>query len=139
MNKGKIVLWYNGPYLHKGTGRYQMAIRYTDGSQSSMNYSRYLMEQKLGRKLKSSEHVDHIDEDKTNDDINNLQILTKKRNVTKSNLAQPRNGRKGWDEYLCPNCGELFWRRVAIVDAALKRGCKGPHCSRSCGHTKQVI
>lgn len=35
---------------------------------------RYVMEQHLGRKLKRTEHVHHIDHDKTNNDISNLRL-----------------------------------------------------------------
>lgn len=41
-----------------------------------MLYSRYLMSVKLGRRLLPSETVDHIDDDKANDSIDNLQILS---------------------------------------------------------------
>jgi hypothetical protein len=36
---------------------------------------RYIMEQHLGRKLKTWEHVHHINYDKTDNNIDNLQIL----------------------------------------------------------------
>jgi len=37
---------------------------------------RYVMEQHLGRRLESSEHVHHIDGDKFNNHIDNLQLMT---------------------------------------------------------------
>ena len=37
-------------------------------------YARYLMEQHLGRKLNDDEEVHHIDHDKTNDVIENLEV-----------------------------------------------------------------
>lgn len=46
-------------------------------------YARYLMAVKLGRFLRSDEQVDHIDNDKTNDSIDNLQILTMRENIQK--------------------------------------------------------
>lgn len=42
------------------------------------------MEQKLGRELTKNEHVDHIDNDFTNDAIENLQVLTQKENNQKA-------------------------------------------------------
>ena len=48
---------------------------------SSVSYARYLMAVKLNRYLTSDEEVDHIDEDKTNDSVNNLQILSRKENL----------------------------------------------------------
>lgn len=55
---------------------------------SSTQYARYLLAVKLGRFLTQTETVDHIDGDKTNDDINNLQILSRKENIRKSQKNQ---------------------------------------------------
>lgn len=41
-----------------------------------ISYSRYLMCVKEGRILSKNEEVDHIDNNKTNDDPSNLQIIT---------------------------------------------------------------
>ena len=38
-------------------------------------YARYLMEQYLGHKLNDDEEVHHIDHDKTNDVIENLEVV----------------------------------------------------------------
>lgn len=37
---------------------------------------RYVVEQSIGRKLKKSEHIHHIDGDKSNNDLSNLLLLT---------------------------------------------------------------
>jgi hypothetical protein len=47
-------------------------------------YSRYLMSVYLGRYLNKNEEVDHIDNNKTNDILSNLQILTPLENHNKS-------------------------------------------------------
>lgn len=41
------------------------------------DYHRWIMEQTIGRKLNSDEIVHHIDGDKTNNDINNLEIISR--------------------------------------------------------------
>lgn len=41
----------------------------------TISYARYLMEQHLGRKLNDDEVVHHIDHDKTNDAIENLEVV----------------------------------------------------------------
>lgn len=55
----------------------------TQFDRSTVSYARYLMAVKLGRFLTDQEEVDHIDDNRTNDDINNLQILTPKQNREK--------------------------------------------------------
>ena len=56
-----------------------------------MAYARYLLSVKLGRFLTDDEQVDHIDNDKTNDSIDNLQILTPKANTDKYQATLPHN------------------------------------------------
>lgn len=58
---------------------------------TTISYARYLMSVKLGRLLTDHEHVDHIDNDKTNDLIDNLQILTPEENRDKYTKTQPHN------------------------------------------------
>lgn len=56
----------------------------------TVSYARYLMSVHLKRFLTSQEEVDHVDNDKTNDNITNLQILTKEQNREKSNSTFER-------------------------------------------------
>ena len=67
-------------------------------------YSKFLMSCKLGRILTPDEEVDHIDHDKTNDDINNLQILTKEENREKQSLTY----NKAMVDKICGYCGITF-------------------------------
>lgn len=124
------VSHYRGPYFSKFYGRKYMVEVYTSGKSKQLWLSRYLMQQKLGRELLNSEHVDHIDEDKTNDDIANLQILTKSENTSKHN--ESRGNLKGILTYLCPSCEKLFERKVKIVESNAKYNKTGPYCSKSC-------
>ena len=52
-----------------------------DTKRSSTQYARYLLSVKLGRFLTKDETVDHIDGDKTNDNLDNLQILSSSENT----------------------------------------------------------
>ena len=67
------------PRLKTGIGWYLgdggYIIGYVNGVQYC--YHRWLMEQKIGRKLTNKEDVHHIDGNKLNNDINNLELLTK--------------------------------------------------------------
>jgi len=48
-----------------------------DGKRILIDEHRYIMEQYLGRKLTKNEVVHHIDENKMNNNIENLQLLTR--------------------------------------------------------------
>ena len=90
------------------------------------SYARFKMERHLGRKLGPDEEVDHIDDDRSNNHISNLQVLTPAENQAKSN-------HKGWTDCICPTCGVSFQaetRRIKFNQT--KRGYKGPYCSRHC-------
>lgn len=76
-------------YLVKNKQNRRMVILYNNHKdRSTTPYSRYLMAVKIGRILTKKEEVDHIDDDKTNDEISNLQVLTPKENAKKEGLAR---------------------------------------------------
>lgn len=52
-------------------------LKRDDSYENKIKLHRYLMEIKIGRKLKSTEIVHHIDGNKLNNDINNLQIVSR--------------------------------------------------------------
>lgn len=89
-------------------------------------YSKFLMSIKLGRILSSEEEVDHIDNDKTNDSIENLQILSKSENRKKLSFISKRNK----IELTCPNCKNIFIREKRQTH--LIKGGTHTCCSRKC-------
>jgi len=54
-----------------------IVISTTPDGRKQIKKHRYVMEQHIGRALMPSEIVHHIDEDKLNNSINNLQICTR--------------------------------------------------------------
>lgn len=72
-----------GPYIWKENGRKIIDVK-SGGSTKTMLLGRLILELKLGRVLLDDETVDHIDEDPTNDDPSNLQILSREENARKS-------------------------------------------------------
>lgn len=93
---------------------------------TTISYARYLMSVKEGRILNSWEEVDHIDNNKQNDSLDNLQILTKKQNKEK----QIKTLSHQMCKLKCPNCGKIFYRRKNKTH--LIKGGTYTSCSRKC-------
>ena len=116
----KTVILYNG-------------INGNNQKRSSTQYARYKLSVSLSRYLTKDETVDHIDNDKTNNDLSNLQILSIGDNVRKSH-------KKPLFVTNCFICGKSFnVKRNLTIEQKLK--CKNNElcCSRECGHKKSVI
>lgn len=118
----------NGPYFFKGNGRWHVSIR--KGYEAKvMTLARFLMQEYLGRILGDNEDVDHIDEDKTNDVITNLQVLSKAENQDKTHRIY-----KPSILVVCNYCGELFEmsdQRQSAWKIKQKAGQDGPFCNKS--------
>jgi len=70
-------------YRKKQRRMYVVFARRKDRKTTSTAYARYLMSVKLGRKLEKDETVDHIDNNRLNDSLDNLQLLSRSDNVAK--------------------------------------------------------
>lgn len=121
-----------GPYPNKKSGRKYVVIHYGDGRTKSTAYARYLMEQHLGRELRADETVDHINDDCTDDRLENLQVLTDFANKSKSARRQV----KGWVTFVCPACGTTATKEARHVRYNRKRGSAGPFCSKRCANAR---
>lgn len=78
----EVTVW--GPYPCRD-GRQRIDIKPKSASRSTTHQlARVVMEVKLGRRLTPDETVDHIDDDKTNDSPENLQVLSLADNARKS-------------------------------------------------------
>lgn len=87
--------WKKGYLLTNRENRKTVILYNSKEDRSSTQYARYLMAVKLGRYLTKDETVDHIDEDKTNDDINNLQIISLHDNIAKHIRAHKESIKHG--------------------------------------------
>lgn len=115
-----------GPYLRKDGRKHVIEVE-ENGKRRTVSYPKWLMEQKLGRRLDPDiETVDHIDEDFTNDSYDNLQIMTR--------LDNARKSRKPPETYtfICPECGIQATKFMRDVRGNWKQGRQGPFCSRKC-------
>ena len=128
---------YNEYYLyivfHKKEGRrYANLIPIDKASglkRKTISYARYLMSVKEKRILNKNEHVDHRDNNKMHDDINNLQILSLKEN----NVKEIK--RKGIKMVVlkCPYCSNVFEKPKRQTH--LQKGGTYTGCSRKCSTT----
>lgn len=75
---------YKAAYMIDGSeGRKTIVLVEPNGKLHSTAYARYLMSVKLGRFLEPNETVDHINEDKTDDRLENLQLMSTADNIKK--------------------------------------------------------
>jgi len=96
----------------------------------TMSYARYLMCVKEQRILSKDETVDHIDEDRKNDSIDNLQILTIKQNQEK--YAVNRVSKK-MVVLKCPICEKIFEKPYNHCSLFIgSKRAKVSYCSRQC-------
>lgn len=115
-----------GPYTRKD-GRQHVILIDDNNNRKTISYPRYIMQEYIGAELEENETVDHIDGDFTNNDISNLQILSREDNARKSVVyAETIN-------LICKVCGKSFPRRKAQEEYNRNiRKCDGPFCSNIC-------
>lgn len=119
-----------GPY---GSDR-KIVVLVSPEHRTTMSYARYLMCLKEGRVLESDEQVDHIDGNRLNDAIDNLQVLTPKANLEKD-FARRRAA--ATVDLICPMCGVEFTRMRRETHLNESRRQVTTFCSRSCAARHQ--
>ena len=105
-------------------GRKRIDLVNNSKDRTTISYARYIMSVSLGCVLSKDYEVDHIDRDKTNDDISNLQVLSveEHRQKTTKEMTTGRNLLK----LICPQCNVEFTREAYLVNV------ENPKCSRKC-------
>lgn len=68
--------WKRAYLRTSSDGRKRVDLVNSASNRTTTSYARYLISVVNGRYLTEDEEVDHIDNDCTNDEISNLQILT---------------------------------------------------------------
>lgn len=126
---------YKSAYLvshEKGDKRKRVYLIGFDGSRKGMLYARYVWEKHNNRMLPDGFTIDHIDEDKTNDSIENLQILSLSDNMMKNIDFRTKKGKLHVVlKMVCPICGVTFDFPKRNLSTH-----PNPCCSRSCGAKK---
>ena len=117
--------------FHKKQGRYYICmVKIKTRKRKTISYARYKMAVFQGRRLSRDETVDHIDENKTNDKLSNLQILSRAANTRKNVIATGRSSELV--KLKCFVCSKTFYRPPRNVNHKLSKG-KKLTCSRRCG------
>lgn len=114
---------------HKKEGRFYAVLFKNKKERTTVSWARYIMSVHLGRLLDpKKETVDHIDGNKTNSIISNLQLLPLRDNIKKSSKGRT------YVKLICPVCNKEFTREKKNTHLTKSRMCKGKTCcSRSCG------
>jgi hypothetical protein len=120
--------WKAGYLNINSEGRATVTLYNSASDRSSTQYARYLLAVKMNRYLTSEEEADHIDDDKTNDCLSNLQLLSSKENRNKLN----HNKGISMAEFICPVCEKIF-SIVKRNSPLVIKSKKAATCSRSCG------
>jgi len=119
-------------YLHKRHKRYYAHLYPVDRSSGlqrrTMSWARCLMTMHLNRELNSHETVDHINNNKTDDRIENFQLLSRAANTSKAARGRTLIC------LVCPECGKPF--RKERRDTNLVRGKTRICCSTKCGRKR---
>lgn len=82
-------IWKHAYVVKNKENRNMVCLVNSRKERTTIALARYNMSVKLGRELTKDETVDHIDNDPTNDDINNLQILSSLENIQKYRNTLP--------------------------------------------------
>mgnify|MGYP000004505542 FL=1 len=121
--------WKNGYLVVNGENR-KTLILYNKGKRSSTSYARYIVATSIGRYLLDTEHVDHIDNDKTNDNLENLRIVSGSEN----NQKEANKRGRLLVEIKCPICSKLFTRRRGNTHLVNSRKSFLTFCSVECSN-----
>ncbi len=119
--------WQRGYLVTNSENRKNVVLYNSEADRSSISYARYLLSVKHGRFLNSDEEADHIDDDKTNDDINNLQILTPYENKVKESA-----NRIVLHTFICPGCNTSF--SLTGRQLGQRKNREEPTCGKECGY-----
>jgi hypothetical protein len=86
---------------------------------------RHIMEQHIGRTLKKGEQVHHLNEDKSDNRIENLELTNISEHISKYHPSKKDLSK--WTAIACLNCDVVFAERIKKIQ-------KNPSCfcSRSC-------
>lgn len=124
----KQLGYVNGYLIKDKDGRMDIHLMLGYGKKPSrkcISYAKYLWMSHYKMDVPDGYQVDHINNDKTDDRIENLQLLTRADNIRKSHRM------KALSTVICPVCGKEFEFETRNLKFR-----PNPCCSRKCGGIK---
>lgn len=116
-------MWTINKIVKKGAYLYAVVKEHPKATKRGyVLHHRIVMENFLGRLLTGNEVVHHIDENKHNNEITNLKVMSKKEHC-KHHATKGRT----WVYLICPNCGITFLKEKRQIKPKTI-----PKCSRKC-------
>lgn len=118
-------------FPNNGDERAHVILVTFNGGTTTTSYARYILACSIGRFLTENEEADHKDENKGNDELNNLQILSRLKNIHKH--CEIRGKKRKKIRLICPNCLNEF---VIFLNVSFLQKSHGRYnvCSRKCNH-----
>lgn len=114
--------------VNKEPRRVATLRNYTTKTSHTMSYAKYLYTSFYKCDVSQGDEVDHINGDRMDDRIENLQVISRKYNITKDHKH------KEMIELICPICGNRFLFRKSNLHTH-----PNPCCSRKCGGIKSHL
>lgn len=122
-----------GPYLRKDGRKHVVRIHFDDDgrelSRRTQSYPRYLIESSSDSSIPTNLTVDHVNRDKTDDNLSNFRLLPLKEHLQDD--AVYRKNSVG----ICASCQRSF-ELTRHQTSERARSKPGPFCSRSCASRK---
>lgn len=117
-----------GPYT-RNDRRQHVVVVYSDLSKQTISYPKYLVEKEIGRTLNDNEEVHHLNNNFTDNRIENLKVVLKSEHM--SYHAKYTDN----IDAVCMNCRVSFKltpKQQASRYKNRNRRSNGPFCSRKC-------
>jgi len=121
--------WIYAPIYHQKEGRnYACLVSKSDhNKRTTISYAKYVISIFLKRELEEWEEVDHINENRLDDVLENLSVISSVENRNKYINSRVYHTMVDMN---CPNCGEFFTKN--IHDTFISKNGVFTACSRHC-------
>lgn len=113
---------------HKGLGRWQVCLVHKETrARTTILFSKFIMSVACARRLRHDEQVDHLNGDRTDDSLANLEIVTAAENKARHSAKIKRT----MVACVCHFCGCHFQREKRQV---IYKTSRRYYCQKSCLH-----